>query len=92
MAHMMNCELGSIPIKYLRVPISKGVQKARPGRWKCVWCGMNETCDHIILRCIVARFTWSALREALRCGWNQGRCQALGNGGIGRGHDCSFIR
>lgn len=41
-----------------------------PGDGKCVWCGMNEDCDHIIFRCIVARFSCSIIRAATGCSWN----------------------
>ena len=39
---------------------------------KGVWCGDDETCDHIILRCVVARFAWSVLRATTGCTWNPG--------------------
>lgn len=41
-----------------------------PGDGTCVWCGLDENCDHVLFRCIVARFAWNVLREATGCGWN----------------------
>lgn len=31
---------------------------------------MDEDSDHILFRCIVARFTWSVICEATGCDWN----------------------
>lgn len=40
-----------------------------PGDGKCVWCGQDESCDHIIFRCVVAQFMWSVIREATGTSW-----------------------
>ena len=40
------------------------------GDGKCVWCGKDKTCDHIIIQCIVARFAWGVLHEATWCRGN----------------------
>lgn len=39
------------------------------GSHKCVVCGENETEDHIFFSCILAKFIWQAIREAL--GWER---------------------
>lgn len=54
-----------------RIPSGDQVKKRNgPGDDKCVWCGQDDSCDHIIFQCIVARFTWSVLRAATGCSWN----------------------
>ena len=35
-----------------------------------MWCGDNEDRDHILFRCIMARFMWSAVRSATGSSWN----------------------
>ena len=39
-------------------------------KWKgdqcCGLCRVDEDVDHIFFRCVVAQFTWSCFREALR--------------------------
>lgn len=47
-----------------RITSGDQVQKRHgPGDGKCVWCGEIEDRDHLLFRCIVARFMWSAIRE-----------------------------
>lgn len=56
-----------------RQRISSGdqvLQRHGPGDGKCVWCGLNEDCDPIIFRCIIAWFAWSVIREATGGQWN----------------------
>lgn len=41
-----------------------------PGDGKCVWCGLDENCDHILFTYIVTRIAWSVPREAVGCAAN----------------------
>ena len=47
--------------------------KMKERKWKgeqgCRNCGALESLDHILFTCILARFTWSCLKEAL--GWDR---------------------
>lgn len=54
-----------------RIPSGDQMRKQHgPGDCKCPWCRMDEDSDHILIRCIVARFTWNVVREVTRCDWN----------------------
>lgn len=54
-----------------RITSGDQVQKRHgPGNGKCVWCGAVEDRDHVLFRCIVARFMWSALRKITSGSWN----------------------
>lgn len=49
-------------VAWNRIPNGYQVLKRHgPGDGKCIWCGHDVTCGHIIFRCIVARYLWSAL-------------------------------
>lgn len=37
---------------------------------KSIWCGQDGTCDHVLFKCIIARFIWSVIRETTSCTWN----------------------
>lgn len=52
-----------------RITSGNQVQKRHgPGDGKCIWCGESDDGDNLLFQ--VARFNWSALREARGCSWN----------------------
>ena len=54
-----------------RITSGDQVQKRRgPGDGKCIWCGDHEDRDHILFRCIMAHFVWSAVRSVTGSMWN----------------------
>lgn len=62
-----------IPMKLmLFLWLETGVNLKRK-KWKgdhrCAICGVPETTDHILFKCILAKFTWSCVKEAL--GWGK---------------------
>lgn len=49
-----------------RLPTGVNLKKRKwKGSHKCLICGQPETGDHILFSCILARFVWACIKEAL---------------------------
>ena len=46
------------------------VKRNGPSDGNCVMCGAHEDANHIFFNCHLARFAWSAVREAFDQNWN----------------------
>ena len=54
-----------------RLPTSDNVAKRNgPADGTCTVCGLGEDANHVFFRCHLARFAWSAVREAFHSNWN----------------------
>ena len=54
-----------------RLPTSDNVAKRNgPADGTCGLCGLVEDANHVFFRCHLARFAWSAVREAFHSDWN----------------------
>lgn len=54
-----------------RLPTSDNVAKRNgPSNGTCDVCGQGEDANHVFFRCHLARFAWSAVREAFGQNWN----------------------
>ena len=54
-----------------RLPTSDNIAKRNgPTDGTCVICGQGEDANHVFFRCHLARFVWSAVREAFHTDWN----------------------
>ena len=54
-----------------RLPTSTNLAKRNgPASGPCALCGVPEDADHAFFRCSLARFAWSAVREAAGVDWD----------------------
>lgn len=54
-----------------RLPTSDNVAKRNgPADGSCAMCGVGEDANHVFFRCHLAKFAWSAVRDALHSNWN----------------------
>lgn len=74
-----------------RLPTSDNVAKRQgPSNGTCTLCGNAEDANHVFFRCHLARFVWSAVREAFSQSWNPSSGADLLN--ILKAHRGSFRR
>ena len=54
-----------------RLPTSDNVAKRNaPADGTCTTCGLGENANHVFFGCVLARFAWSAVRDAFKQNWN----------------------
>ena len=54
-----------------RLPTSHNVAKRNgPADGTCPTCGLGENANHVFFGCVLARFAWSAVRDAFNQNWN----------------------
>ena len=54
-----------------RLPTSDNVAKRNgPADGSCTVCGLAEDANHVFFKCHLAKFAWSAVRDAFHSNWN----------------------
>lgn len=53
-----------------RIPCAAQLKKRKwKGEINCKLCGLEEDTEHILFRCVLARFVWCAIRDV--AGWGE---------------------